>query len=145
TNVTGAVVTDGQGTGTITNDDAAGITVTPTSGLTTNKAVGTATFTIVLTSQPTKNDSIVLTSSDTTEGAVSPASVTFTDADWNCAQTVTVTGVDDLIVDGDIAYIIETSAAASGDPNYDGIDPDDVGVTNIDDDAAGITVTPTSG
>jgi hypothetical protein len=35
---------------------------------------------------------IALTSSDTTEGTVSPASLTFTPGNWNVAQTVTVTG-----------------------------------------------------
>ena len=38
---------------TNTDDDAAGITVTPTSGLTTTEAGGTATFTVVLDAQPT--------------------------------------------------------------------------------------------
>ena len=35
---------------------------------------------------------------------MSPASLTFTAANWNTAQTVTVTGVDDSLDDGDIAY-----------------------------------------
>ena len=35
---------------------------------------------------------------------MSPASLTFTTANWNTAQTVTVTGVDDCLDDGDIAY-----------------------------------------
>ena len=38
---------------TNTDNDAAGITVTPTTGLTTTEAGGTATFTVVLTTQPT--------------------------------------------------------------------------------------------
>ena len=46
---------------------------------------------------------IALSSSDTTEGTVGPASLTFTTANWNVAQTVTVTGVDDAVVDGDVA------------------------------------------
>ena len=59
------------------------------------------------------------------------------------AQTVTVTGVDDAVDDGDVAYTIVTAAATSGDPNYSGVDAADVTVTNTDNDAAGITVTPT--
>ena len=51
---------------------------------------------------------IALSSSDTTEGTVSPASLTFTTANWNVAQTVTVTGVDDALVDGNVAYTIVT-------------------------------------
>jgi len=38
-----------------TDNDSAGITVNPTTGLTTTEAGGTATFTIRLNSQPTAN------------------------------------------------------------------------------------------
>ena len=103
---------------TNTDNDAAGITVTPTTGLTTTEAGGTATFTVVLTTQPTADVTIDLSSSDPTEGTVSPASLTFTTANWNVAQTVTVTGVDDVVVDGDVAYTIVTAAVTSGDPTY---------------------------
>ena len=130
---------------TNTDNDASGITVTPTSGLTTTEARGTATFTVVLTSQPTADVTIALSSSDATEGAVAPASLTFTTANWNMAQTVTVTGVDDDLDDGDVAYTIVTAAATSADAIYNGINAADVAVTNTDNDAAGITVTPTSG
>ncbi len=125
-----------------------GITVNPTSGLTTTEAGGTAQFTIVLDSAPTGNVSISLSSSDTSEGTVSPGSVTFTSANWSTAQTVTVTGVDDAIVDGNIAYTIITAAASSSDSNYSGLNASDVSVTNTDDDVGGspgITVNPTSG
>ena len=44
-----------------------------------------------------------------------PASLTFTPANWNVAQTVTVTGVDDAIDDGDVTYSIVTAAATSAD------------------------------
>src|SRR5206468_3708670 len=89
---------------TNTDNDTAGITVNPTAGLVTTEAGGTATFTVVLNSQPTADVSIVLSSSDTTEGTVLSTSLTFTSANWNVAQTVTVTGVDDLTADGNIAY-----------------------------------------
>ena len=45
-----------------------------------------------------------------------PASLTFTAANWNVAQTVTVTGVDDALDDGDIAYTIVTGAGDERDP-----------------------------
>src|SRR5439155_501791 len=130
---------------TNTDDDTAGISVVPTSGLTTTEGSGTATFTVALTSQPTANVTIGLSSSDLTEGTVAPASVTFTPASWNTAQTVTVTGVDDFVADGAVAYTIVTAAATSTDPGYNGMDPADVAVTNTDNDTAGITVSPTSG
>ncbi len=130
---------------TNTDNDAAGITVTPTSGLTTTEAVGTATFTVVLTSQPTADVTIGISPSDPTEGTVSSPSLTFTPANWNTPQTVTVTGADDVLDDGNVAYTIVTAAANSADLIYNGINAADVAVTNTDNDAAGITVTPTSG
>ena len=74
-----------------------------------------------------------------------PASLTFTTANWNVAQTVTVTGVDDALDDGDVAYTIVTAAATSTDATYNGVNATDVAVTNTDNDAVGITVTPTTG
>ena len=53
---------------TNTDDDTAGITVTPTSGLVTTEAGGTASFTVVLDSEPTADVTIVVGSSDVTEG-----------------------------------------------------------------------------
>src|SRR5205085_1360966 len=122
-----------------------GITVTPTSGLVTTEAGGTATFTVRLTSQPTADVTIPLSSSRPTEGVPSASSLTFTAANWNTPQTVTVTGVDDSVADGDQLYTIVTGPASSADPNYGGRDAADVSLTNKDDDVAGITVTPTSG
>ncbi len=129
---------------TNTDDDTAGITVNPTSGLVTTEAGGTDSFTVVLDTEPTADVTIGLSSSDTSEGTVSPASMTFTAANWNVAQTATVTGVDDAVADGDQAYTIVTAAATSSDANYSGMDPADVAVTNTDDDSPGVTVTPTT-
>lgn len=128
-----------------TDNDTANILVLPTSGLVTTEVGGTATFTIVLSAEPTANVSVSVTSADTTEGTVSPASVTFTNLDWNIAQTITITGVDDFLDDGNIGYTITTGASASSDPIYSGRVVADVSVTNTDNDTAGITVTPTSG
>ena len=85
---------------TNSDNDAAGITVAPPGPLTTTEAGGTATFTVVLTTQPTADVAIALSSSDTTEGTVLPASLTFTTRNWQTPQTVTVTGADDALVDG---------------------------------------------
>ncbi len=128
-----------------TDSDGAGISVNPTSGLITTEAGGTASFTVVLDTQPNADVVIGLSSSDTTEGTVAPASLTFTPANWNTPQTVTVTGADDALADGNVAYTIVTAAAVSADANYSGIDPADVSATNFDNDIAGITVSPTSG
>src|SRR6185369_11997072 len=89
---------------TNTDNDAVGINVTPVAGLVTTEAGGTASFTVALRSQPTADVVIPVASSDTTEGVVSAASLTFTAANWSVAQTVIVTGVDDAAQDGNVAY-----------------------------------------
>jgi hypothetical protein len=126
------------------DNDNASITVGTISGNTT-EAGGTATFTVVLTSKPSANVSIGVSSSDTSEGTVSAATLTFTDVNWNIAQTVTVTGVDDFIDDGDIGYTIILGAASSADAGYNGVNPADVSVTNTDNDTVGFTVSAITG
>ena len=123
---------DAIGTAILTIAAAPAVTVSPMSGLVTTEAGGTATFSVVLNSQPTADVTIPISSSDLTEGTVSVSSLTFTTANWSTAQTVTVTGVDDDADDGDVAWTIITGAAAGGD--YAGIDGPDVAVTNTDDD-----------
>jgi hypothetical protein len=116
------------------DNDAAGFVVTPTAGLVTTEAGGGAQFTVRLLTVPTANVTIALNSSDTTEGAVAPGSLTFTPANALTPQTVTVTGVNDGDVDGPITYRVVTGTAVSGDPNYNGLNPPDVAVTNQDND-----------
>ncbi|MCX5957779.1 MAG: type I secretion C-terminal target domain-containing protein, partial [Cyanobacteria bacterium] len=105
---------------------------------------GTALFTVVLNTQPTADVTIALSSNDTTEGTLSTSSLIFTAANWNVAQSVTVTGVDDAIVDGNVGYTILTAAATSTDSVYNGLNAADVSLTNTDNDTAGITVNGTS-
>jgi SdrD B-like protein/Calx-beta domain-containing protein len=127
------------------DDDTAGVTVLPTSGLETTEAGGTDTFQIVLTSEPTAGVTIGLATSNSSEGAVLPTSIEFSSANWNIPQTITVTGQDDAVDDGDVSYTIVTAAAGSSDSKYFGMDVDDVLVVNRDDDTAGVDVSPTSG
>ena len=86
---------------------------------------------------------ITLASSNPDQGSLSQTSLTFTASNWNVAQTVTVTGLDDHIVNGDQTYQI-TGTAASNDANYNGMSMTPVTVTNTEADATGITVAPTS-
>ncbi len=137
----------------ITNNDndvpvPAGITVTPTSGLITDENGLQATFQVSLNSVPASDVTIAISSSDTGEGTVAPASLTFTEANYAIAQTVTVTGADDADLDGPVNYMITTSPAVSADPEYNMLDASDVSVINNDNEVpppAGITVNPVSG
>ena len=99
---------------------------------TTSEAGVAATFDVVLTGPPTSNVVVSLALSDGTEGSLSTASLLFTTATWNIAQTVTVTGLNDALGDGDISYTVLTDALASGDARYAALDPADVQLTNLD-------------
>lgn len=130
----------------LTNNDnevppPAGVTVNPTMGLITAEVgagPGPNTFTVVLQTMPAADVTIPVSSGTPIEGTVNPNSLTFTMANWNIPQTVTVTGVDDAVIDGDVQYTVITGDPTSGDAGYDALtanDVADVTVTNRDDDA----------
>jgi len=119
-----------------------GILVEPTKGLITTEAGGTANFSVVLKFQPIADVRIPIRSDNPTEGTASVSQLIFTPDNWNTAQTVTVTGINDNQPDGDRAYNIILDPAISNDasgsgnpfstPGYSGIDPQDVSVTNLE-------------
>ena len=117
-----------------------GVTVTPTSGLVTSEAGATAAFTVVLNGMPTDDVVIDVASGDTSEGSVSVDRLTFTPDNWFTPQTVTVSGEDDDIDDDDTSYTILLGPITSNDADYRAIDPDDVTVTNTDDDTIAVVV-----
>ena len=125
----------------VTPVTTAGISVTPISGLTTTESGGTATFSVVLNIAPTADVLIGVNSSNTNEGTVNVSNLTFTAANWNIAQTVTVSGVDDLLIDGNQTYSIVLASATSSDANYNGLNPNDVTVVNNDNDLPLINIT----
>lgn len=89
-----------------------------------------------LDKQPDSDVTLSFASTDTSEGTVSDPSLTFTDANWNMNQTVTVTGVDDAGVnDGPGSYTVTIGAAVSADPQYSGVNPDDIDLINFDDES----------
>ena len=113
-------------------DDTATATVSPTTGLNTTEAGGTAVFTVVLDAQPLADVTLGLSSTDAGEGSLSSSSLTFAVGQWNESQVVTVTGMDDVWVDGDISFNVTTGAARSSDTNFNGASVADVvGVVNM--------------
>ena len=86
----------GQGTTTVTiaDDDTAGVTITAANPLNVSEGA-TATYTVVLNSQPTADVTVAATSGDVDAASVSPLSYTFTSSTWNTAQSFTITGVAD--------------------------------------------------
>ncbi len=124
--------------------ETAGYTISPVVGITTEE-FGTASFTIRLNSEPLNDVVIDIASIDLTEGTVDKNSLTFTSLNWDADQTVTITGVDDNIADGNQIYTVQLSLSSSG-SDYTGLDPLDVSVENFDmGETAGYTISPISG
>ena len=109
------VGTPASATGTITNDDARGITVTESGGNTAVTEGGaTDSFTVVLTSQPEANVQIALDGG--TQVTAAPTPLTFTSTNWNVAQTVTVTAIDDALFEnnphpGSVSFTVTSTDA----------------------------------
>ena len=123
------------------DNDSAGFTVTQSSGSTAVSESGsTDTFTVVLTAEPDSNVVISVTSGDTGEATVSASTLTFTTGNWDSAQTITVTGVNDDIIDGSINTTITLAVVdASSDNNFDPLSDQTVTAATADNDSAGFT------
>ena len=95
-------------------------------------------YTIVLTSQPREDVIITLTSG--VDLSTAPAQLTFTANNWNQPQSVTVTAVDDLLVEGTEFHAID-HLVTSQDAVYNGFTVDQVAVEVADNDEQGTTGT----
>ena len=116
-----------------------GIKVKPTDKLLTTEYGGVDRFSVVLKTKPSAEVTIRLNCNDTTEATLSVTSLVFTSDKWNKPQMVIITGVDDAVADGNKVCYINTAPAVSTDPEYNGVDTDDVMFTNVDNDEHGIT------
>ena len=116
----------------IVDDDAAGVHVSG-APLTVSEDGTSDQFSVVLTSQPLADVNVSVSSGNTIEATVDKAMLVFTASNWDSAQTVTVTGVDDDLDDGDVDFNIALMIASS-DISYASMGPIDVAVTNHDND-----------
>ncbi len=122
---------DGRDTATVTiaDDDTAGITVIAANPLAAAEG-GTATYTVVLDSQPTADVTVTPGSSDGGAVTVAPASHTFTPSDWNRAATFTVSAVADD--DGDDEDAVISHRVGSQDTKYAAVPVSSVSVAVSD-------------
>ena len=124
--------------------------MTPTSGLTTTEAGGTASFSVVLGTPAgcSTFQTVIINaaSSDTSEGTVSPASLTFDCNNYSTPQSFTVTGVDDALTDGNIRYSIDLSFDSFSNYDYKDLTLPTIGVTNTDNEVAlpAVSISPAS-
>lgn len=125
---------------TIINNDVASIVVNPVS--VTVAENGTATFTVSLSAAPVSGSVVVdLVSNNTAVATIDISQLTFTTANYNVPQTITVTGVNNNTVP-DVSTTISLAVNdALSDDGYDGVTATvSVNVTN--DDLAGFIVNP---
>jgi predicted transcriptional regulator len=132
---------------TTADNDSAGFTVTQSGGSTAVAESGsTDTFTVVLTAQPASDVVLSVVSGDTGEATVDKSTLTFTNGNWNSAQTVTVTGVNDDLDDGNVSATITLAVVdASSADAFDNVANQTVSAVNADNDTAGFTIAHTSG
>lgn len=120
---------------TTTDNDVAGFSKLESGGDTEVSETGTTdTFTVVLTAQPATDVVFNVASANTGEVTVDKASLTFTPANWDQAQTVTVAGVDDPVVDGLKTTTVSIAInAAQSDPQFGNVSAQTVAVRTRDD------------
>jgi len=98
-------------------------------------------YTLVLASQPTADVTITFATSPNNQVAVSPASLTFTSSNWNQAQTVTLSAVNDTVYESAPITATVQHIVTSSDARYSAIKPTAMTVTVNDDDPQ---IAPTS-
>jgi hypothetical protein len=140
------VATDASGnksgveSGSFATNNYAGITLSKSTA-SVNESGTTDSFTVVLDAQPSSDVVLSVISDDTGEATLSPSTLTFTNSNWNTAQTVTITGVDDNSIDGTQNVTVTISVIdGSSDDEYDSLPSETVAVTTVDNDASGFTV-----
>ena len=120
---------------------AAGVTVS-TSALTVTEEDTTGnTYTVVLDTRPTADVTVTVAGHGGTDVTLTPSILTFTTANWNLAQTVTVKAGNDTDTTNDTVTL--THSAASTDSNYGGITIGSVVVTVADNDSLTAPGAPT--
>jgi len=129
----------------ITDNDRAGFTLSQ-SALTVSETGTTDRFTVTLNRQPTSNVIVQVSSRDQGEATVAPTALTFTATNWNIPQTVTVTGVDDRVVDGNQTSMLTLNVVAGQqDEAFIHVSPQTVLVTTLDNDRVMPASGPTPG
>ncbi|MDD9818103.1 MAG: hypothetical protein OXU61_08235, partial [Gammaproteobacteria bacterium] len=123
---------------TVTDSDTAGVSIEP-QAVSVNEDGGTATYTVVLGSEPS-GDVTVTPGSDAEAVATVSGALTFRASDWDTHQTVTVTGVSDADAATDTATV---SHAVVG-VEYGSVTAAEVVVTVTDSDTAGVSVSVSS-
>lgn len=108
-----------------------GVDIIASAPIVTSEDGAEDTFGVALSRQPTDPVTVNLDVNLPGEVAFQPATLTFTPANWNQSQTVTVTGLDDNVRDRNRTVQI-LFTPTSNDPEYQGLEPGIAYVVNVD-------------
>ncbi len=132
----------------ISDNDVPGVTLNESGGVTTASEGGAGdSYTVVLNTAPSANVTVSVTPDaqvDLGAGAGTAVVLSFTPLNWNSAQTVNVTAVDDAIAEGPHSATI-THGAASADLNYNALAIPTITVNIADNDTPGVTLSESGG
>ena len=120
------------------DDQSIGVTISETS-LTIEEGA-TDTYTVALGSQPAGDVTVTIGGHADTDVSLDKTILTFTDQDWNTAQTVTVTAEEDGDIDDEDDVTLTHTVTSADDSDYDGTSADSVTVSIKDVDEVGVTV-----
>jgi hypothetical protein len=140
-NPTNAVIGAATGSGLIENDDGTvqgTITINPTS-VNVTEGGATAAVNFRLNRQPTGN--VIINLLPDSQCSVNPTTVTLTPSNWSSGINVTVSAVNDTLVEGSHRCTIQVGNSQSSDPLFNNIDLPNI-TGNITDNDSGPTVTP---
>ena len=102
----------------------------------------TSQVTVRLALQPSANVTVSVSSSDQSELTVNPTRLEFTAANWNVPRTVTLSGVEDRLVDGTKQVMVTYAVSSSGDSEYDRLSNVIQSLDVTDADTAGLRADP---
>ena len=149
-NTGSAVISDGQGLGTITNDDSAGITISDVTAAEGNSGTTDFIFTVTLAAADPDDD--IRIDYTTTDGAALDGSdytatagtLTFAAGTSTLSQQITVAVTGDALVEADETFTLDLSLNPANTGSAVISDGQGLG-TIIDDDSAGVSVSAISG
>ena len=118
----------------IADDEVPGFTIVESASVTEVDEFGdTDSFTVVLDAEPQSTVTLDIVVGDPSEVSSNRTMVRFPTSSWNTPQIVTLTGLDDALVDGDVASVITISVNQGlSDDGYDLVADQTVSVTTFD-------------
>ena len=118
---------------TITDNDTAGVVITQTgSGSAVTEGGATDTYTVVLATQPTADVTISMV--PTSDVTTNPVQLTFTSANWDTPQTVTISAIDDTLDEDATETVAINHVLTTDDEQYAALTASPVWVVVTDND-----------